>query len=57
MPHLPTENPRRLRELAAWYRASAARAGSNWVWEARLQTAEALEREADRRDGSQGENP
>lgn len=36
----------RLEELAAWHRAVAERAGSAWVWEARLKTAEDLERQA-----------
>jgi len=35
-----------LLELAAWYRAQAERAGSLWVWEARLQRAEDLEAQA-----------
>jgi hypothetical protein len=35
-----------LRELAAWYRDRAERAGKPWVWEARLRRAEELEREA-----------
>src|SRR3954453_1398733 len=35
-----------LRQLAAWYRAQAERAGSLWVWEARLQRAEDLEVQA-----------
>ena len=43
--------PRRepLIELAAWYRAQAERAGSPWVWEARLQRAEDLEMQARRK--------
>ena len=36
-----------LRELAAWYRNLAERAGSPWIWEARLRRAKELEREAD----------
>jgi hypothetical protein len=40
------ENPQKLRELAVWYREYAERAGSPWVWEARLRTAENLERQA-----------
>jgi hypothetical protein len=36
-----------LRELAAWYRDFAERAGSLWIWEARLRRARELEREAD----------
>jgi hypothetical protein len=35
-----------LEALAAWHRAVAERAGSAWVWEARLRTAEDLERQA-----------
>ena len=35
-----------LLELAVWYRAQAERAGSLWVWEARLQRAEDLEAQA-----------
>ena len=37
-----------LLELAAWYRAQAERAGSLWIWEARLQRAEDLEAQARR---------
>jgi hypothetical protein len=37
---------RRLEQLAAWHRARAEHAGSTWVWEARLRTAEDLERQA-----------
>ena len=40
--------PDELRELAAWYRALAERAGNPAIWEARLQTAEGLAAEADR---------
>jgi hypothetical protein len=36
-----------LRELAAWYRDFAERAGSPWIWEARLRRARELERGAD----------
>jgi hypothetical protein len=35
-----------LRQLATWYRAQAERAGSLWIWEARLQRAEDLETQA-----------
>jgi hypothetical protein len=42
------EDPRELRELAAWYREFAERAGNPAIWEARLRTAGDLEREADR---------
>jgi len=36
----------RLERLAAWHRINAERAGADWVWEARLRTAEDLERRA-----------
>lgn len=39
---------RRLRELAAWYRAFAERAGDPAIWAARLRTAEDLDAEASR---------
>ena len=35
-----------LEELAAWHRLNAERAGSSWVWDARLRAAEDLERRA-----------
>jgi len=38
----------KLRELAAWYREFAERAGNPSIWEARLHMAEDLEREAAR---------
>ena len=41
------KEPRRLRELAAWYRAFAEGAGNPVIWEARLRTAAELEQEAD----------
>ena len=41
-------DPRELRRLAAWYRTFADRAGNPVIWEARLMTAEELEREAGR---------
>jgi hypothetical protein len=47
---LMSENPleaiERLKRLAAWHRINAERAGADWVWEARLRTAEDLERQA-----------
>jgi hypothetical protein len=46
-PPEPSEG-RRLRELAAWYREFAERAGNPTIWEARLRTAEDLEAEAAR---------
>jgi hypothetical protein len=35
----------RLEKLAAWHRVNAERAGAEWVWEARVRTAEDLERQ------------
>ena len=40
------ETIERLERLAAWHRINAERAGSDWVWEARLRTAEDLECQA-----------
>jgi hypothetical protein len=42
------EDPRKLRELADWYREYAERAGNPVIWHGRLLTAEYFEREADR---------
>ena len=39
-------NPKRLRELACWYRGLAERTGNPTIWDARLRTAEDLEAEA-----------
>ena len=39
-------DPQQLRQLAAWYRQFAERAGNPVIWAARLATAEELEREA-----------
>jgi len=39
-------DPTRLRALASWYREFAERAGNPVIWEARLRTAEDLEKEA-----------
>jgi hypothetical protein len=36
----------RLEELAAWHRVNASHAGSVWIWDLRLRTAEDLERQA-----------
>ena len=41
-----TDTIETLEALAAWHRIKAAHAGSEWVWEARLLTAEQLERQA-----------
>ena len=45
---LGVTDPRKLRELAGWYRAFSERAGSPAIWEARLLTAHDLESEANR---------
>jgi hypothetical protein len=42
-------SPDKLFQLATWYRLQAERAGSSWVWEARLRKAEDLEGQARRR--------
>jgi hypothetical protein len=44
MPENPLETIERLERLAAWHRINAEHAGADWVWEARLRTAEDLER-------------
>lgn len=44
------DNPSKLRELAAWYREFAERAGNPTIWEARLRMAEELDAEADHID-------
>ena len=41
------EKTKRLRDLAAWYREFAERAGNPAIWDARLRMAENLEKEAD----------
>ena len=40
------DDPAKLRELAAWYRAFAERTGNPAIWDSRLRTAEDLETEA-----------
>ena len=47
MRYFPHESSQRLRDLAAWYREYAERAGNSSIWDARLRTAEDLEKEAD----------
>jgi hypothetical protein len=42
----PLEAIKSLEKLAAWHRVHAERAGADWVWEARLRTAEDLEQRA-----------
>ncbi|HTV87899.1 MAG TPA: hypothetical protein VME41_02685 [Stellaceae bacterium] len=41
-------NPKKLRELAGWYRAFAERTANTAIWDSRLRTAEDLEAEAAR---------
>jgi len=41
-------DPKKLRELASWYRDLAERAGNPAIWDLRLRTAEELEAEARR---------
>jgi hypothetical protein len=41
-------NPKRLRELAAWYRDFAEATGNPTIWECRLRTADDLEKDATR---------
>jgi len=40
------DQAQRLRDLASWYREFAARTENPAIWDARLRTAEDLEREA-----------
>ena len=42
----PWKTIERLERLAAWHRINAEGAGADWVWEARVRTAEHLERQA-----------
>ena len=48
-----TTNPLKLRKLAAWYRQYAQQTANPAIWEARLQTAEDLEAEAERIERAQ----
>ena len=50
MKYVPRESSQKLRDLAAWYREYAERAGNSAIWDARLRTAEELEKEADSLD-------
>jgi hypothetical protein len=45
-PEAALERLERLEQLATWNRFNADRAGSTWIWDARLRTAEDLERQA-----------
>lgn len=40
------DQAQKLRDLAAWYREFAERAGNPAIWDARLRMAEELEKEA-----------
>jgi hypothetical protein len=40
----------RLRNLTAWYREFAERAGEPWIWDAQLRRADELEQETTRQD-------
>ena len=40
------EDPKKLRELAVWYRKFAEKAGNPSIWKSRLRMAEDLEQEA-----------
>lgn len=42
------QDPQRLRVLAAWYRQFAEKTMNPTIWDARLRTAEDLDREAER---------
>lgn len=46
MDRIDTMKIDKLEALAAWHRLNAEHAGSTWVWDARLRTAEDLERRA-----------
>jgi len=50
----PRVRARKLRDLAAWYRAFAAQAANPAIWESRLFTADLLDAEANRMDPLQG---
>jgi hypothetical protein len=49
----PLVKAQMLRELAAWYRAFAARSANPVIWESRLFTADHLDAEASRIDPQQ----
>ena len=53
----PLEAIERLEKLAAWHRINAEHAGADWVWEARLRTAEDLERRAAKIRGQLSSTP
>lgn len=42
------KQPQQLRELAAWHREFAERAGSSVIWDGRLRLADECDAEADR---------
>jgi len=51
------ESLHRLRQLAAWYREFAERAGDPAIWEARLMTAKRLDQQADRLEAGSVSDP
>jgi hypothetical protein len=48
------DQAQKLRDLASWYREFADRAENPAIWDARLRTAEDLEREAEQLESRQG---
>jgi hypothetical protein len=50
------ERPRKLRELAAWYREFAERTANTDIWDSRLRMAEDLELEAQRVERAHGQS-
>ncbi len=47
------QDPKRLRELARWYREFAERTGNPTIWDCRLRTADDLDAEAERIERTQ----
>ncbi len=47
------QDPKRLRELARWYREFAERTGNPVIWDFRLRTADDLDAEAERVERTQ----
>jgi hypothetical protein len=50
-------DPTKLRELALWYREFAERTANAAIWDARLQTADDLDAEADRIEALRSATP
>jgi hypothetical protein len=51
------DQAQKLRDLASWYREFAERAANPAIWDARLRTAEDLEREAGNLESRKGRHP